>query len=1580
MIQKALWKKTNDLKTHPSHANASTAISTAKRLLGRHSVCHQRQQAVEDAVVPLSVRATVEIAVFRELGFLMPDACLNSSTATAAATGTATAAAASERPHPTLLGTSATPMNSSANATTESRISHIQEQNQVAWAVALIWFALITGLVLWSLFAVLSVPRKREWENSNSLGQRNLNLVDEDTAWQKGFLSWVSLSWVDGLVGRYGKCLHAIASDNEIMTKVEKNYHPYVAVKASWEQEVKEKGVQDANLGKAVLRAVGSRPMIGLLAAVAIDMLFAMVGMVVALDKLMQYLERIGEHKEQYPDEPANLLEPTIVCILLLFGVPMCYRTASVVAALLDGRYNNFCAGGLAGLIFEKALNLPVGSGTDPEEEDVAHLLQADGQDKDQSKPSAVQLLNIDILEVWSFLLRQTAAALFAPVISLSLFGLLIKHLRLAGVMGFLYILPCTVAMAMTQMKMIDWWKRYQGFQDQRLRRLTETLLHIRTIKSLAWENLSFERLNNARQAELKCSQQTIVLGGFLMSILHTSPWLSLIIALWADMSFHGSIKAAKIIVVQRIVMSLLESLGIMQMGLRKFSQVPNSFRRIKTHMTQADRPSGVVRPPQSPKEVAVRLSGNFTFLEGKPPVLKGLDITIAPGELVAIVGSVASGKSALLQTVIGELFAEEGSFVEGPAPGSSKLAYCSQVPWIFEGTLKENVIIQNKYDEDRYHQALYDAALEPDLQILPGGDQVTIGNHGIRLSGGQRARVSLARAAYMPEMEVVCIDDPFASVDVPTGQHLMDELLLGPLMKGKTRIVVTQPNPTKLRSFDRVILIKDGEVAANGSPLTVMEHPDFFALLTSSEDVKQGDSSGRDTPVNERVKRGLKKDQNAEPATSLRDLEAQEHVTSETFRWWLAAAGYGNITFFMIMIMIQRWLMLRENLVLAEWIDAKEQFGDVDDKVYLLRTFSVMAMCCVVIILVAYGASRVSISAATKMHATVVYAILRAPIDKFFDKQPVGRLISRLSFDMRQVDDFIPLISVTLLMFIFGFIVTQSFIVSVMPVKIVLLALPLYACCFAFAWLYRGTAVPLVFHLKFGLSMLQDLQSVVVSTNVSVRANGMTEDFVIRYNQVTASISRSNYLIHFVCKAWVQSRIFLCLSTLTCIFAVGGLWTEVQMGLIGSVVSMSFQQMVEFENISTTFTQFLNILNALQRLTNYFKVPQEAVPNMESDPTVRLRVKMDMKQLPKLTIKKDATTKTDKVIAGSNHGKKASSSSFVLCLNDRPLLTATPDGIGLETVPGVVLKDVFPNCTELREAKGSNFSIVAVNSLTRDPLRMAEELACPESNLWLDLWNSEYASGMSVKLEGLTAGYGNDKNVLENVEVNMLGREKVGFAGKTGCGKSTTLLCILRILEPRAGRIMIGGIDSKKLGLSALRSMVGLVPQDPTVFHGSWRYNIDPFNEFPDGRIWEALSRVQLLPYILSLPQGVDSEIAADGGNISFGQRQLLSLARMVVRQPPILLLDECTSALDPSTQQAAQLTLLREFPMTTVIAIAHRVETILDFDRIVVFDKGSVAENGSVKNLMSIDNGLFRKLVDGSKGQHSPLKKVKE
>jgi len=555
----------------------------------------------------------------------------------------------------------------------------------------------------------------------------------------------------------------------------------------------------------------------------------------------------------------------------------------------------------------------------------------------------------------------------------------------------------------------------------------------------------------------------------------------------------------------------------------------------------------------------------------------------------------------------------------------------------------------------------------------------------------------------------------------------------------------------------------------------------------------------------------------------------------------------------------------------------------------------------------------------------------------------------------------------VSLLGFFIGMCVTQIFIFKVLSWTMIVASLPFFLVMFFFIYLYRGAAVPLVFHSKFNLSVVQDLQAVVLTTCVSIRALGMRGHYVSKYNSSSANVIRCQYLVFHVCKAWVQSRVFLVWGSLSCNFVLACIWTDVPMGTVATIIAMCFGQMAEFEQVATTFTQLLNILNALQRLTRYFQIPQEGCQEMPNDPKVRVRVRVARDELACLELRRGQNSNL--VGAQSSEGKVWEGPTMVCLKGKSAILQATSDNIALELLDGRRLRDLAPASECLRSLGDEGYHIVGVSGVSQSADLMAEMFCSGAAWLWLDLWHSRYASGMRLRLEDLTAGYGMDKNVLCNINVDIAPRMKVGFAGATGCGKSTTLLCILRILELRRGRIVLGDLDISRIGLHTLRSIVGLVPQDPTVFEGTWRYNIDPFSEFPDASIWEALRCVELMPVVRALPQGIESQIAKNGNNLSFGQRQLLSLARMVIRQPPLLLLDECTSALDPATQGAVQKTLLSAFPMSTVIAIAHRIETILDFDQIIVLDSGSVVEAGSVKEVSQIPNGRFARMLAASR-----------
>ena len=225
-------------------------------------------------------------------------------------------------------------------------------------------------------------------------------------------------------------------------------------------------------------------------------------------------------------------------------------------------------------------------------------------------------------------------------------------------------------------------------------------------------------------------------------------------------------------------------------------------------------------------------------------------------------------------------------------------------------------------------------------------------------------------------------------------------------------------------------------------------------------------------------------------------------------------------------------------------------------------------------------------------------------------------------------------------------------------------------------------------------------------------------------------------------------------------------------------------------------------------------------------------------------------------------------------------------------------------------------------------------------------------------------------ENVLKGIDLDVEPMEKLGICGRTGAGKSSLTLALFRIIEPVSGQIIIDGEDITQLGLHVLRSKLTIIPQDPVLFTGDLRFNLDPIAQHSDEELWRCLELAHLKKHVVeNLNHGLESEVSEGGSNFSVGQRQLICLARALLRKTKILILDEATAAVDQDTDDLIQTTLRKEFKDCTVLTIAHRLNTIMDSDRVAVFSHGFLDEAGSPKDLMLDDNSSFRQMAADSK-----------
>jgi ABC-type multidrug transport system fused ATPase/permease subunit len=246
---------------------------------------------------------------------------------------------------------------------------------------------------------------------------------------------------------------------------------------------------------------------------------------------------------------------------------------------------------------------------------------------------------------------------------------------------------------------------------------------------------------------------------------------------------------------------------------------------------------------------------------------------------------------------------------------------------------------------------------------------------------------------------------------------------------------------------------------------------------------------------------------------------------------------------------------------------------------------------------------------------------------------------------------------------------------------------------------------------------------------------------------------------------------------------------------------------------------------------------------------------------------------------------------------------------------------------------------------------------------------SKDWPSRGEIKVIDLKLRYRSDLDlVLNGLNLNILPSEKIGVCGRTGAGKSSLFSAFFRLVNAESGSIEIDGIDISTIGLDDLRAKLSIIPQDPVIFSGTIRYNLDPFSLYSDDAIWDALEAVQMKSVVEKLPEGLQTKIAEYGGNFSVGEGQLICVARAILKPSKILFVDEATANVDKRTDELIQNVLRTKFKDRTLITIAHRLNTIIDYDRIVVMNEGKVAEFGKPLELLSIPNGIFKSMASES------------
>jgi len=863
------------------------------------------------------------------------------------------------------------------------------------------------------------------------------------------------------------------------------------------------------------------------------------------------------------------------------------------------------------------------------------------------------------------------------------------------------------------------------------------------------------------------------------------------------------------------------------------------------------------------------------------PAILKDISITIKAGDLVAVVGEVGCGKSSFLSAIFGEMEPLNGAKVYMPREEDDEkdgnfLGFCNQTPWVINETVKGNIVFGREFDCERYSQVVEACALKDDLAMLPAGDLTEIGERGINLSGGQKARVSLARAMYSPNTKLILLDDPLSAVDSHVGEHLFQKAISGELLAGTTRVLVTH-HVHFLPRCDIVVVLENGRIKHCGSYDDLVAQGVDFAGAVQAVGNNEGDKEATEAAAEsnipaERIVTSAETDSSRQNAAKMKDEGKNLIADEERIKGSVDSSAYfnyarlGGMLIFGLSLFVQgcaRAFELGAYFWLSYWstetakaLFANNPFSESKTLQYLAiySIFGIISIVCQTARSAILALHRCL--ACRKLHASLVSSILRAPIS-FFDVTPTGRILNRFAYDTDKVDFELSQTLNQVLNCVFSILGSIAALIVATKGTFLVPLVPI-------TWLYYLVQK----WFRMSNRELQRITSITgspifagfsetLSGTTTIRAFNAQDDFFSRCKSLFATTNAAFTLVQFA-NLWLSLRLDV-LGGIVSIFIAGVAVVTYPYGFISA----------GWLGLALSFSIDLN---------TFLKFGVRMLATLEAD-----------------------LTSVERILYYSNNIEQEA-------------------------------PDVIPD---------------------KDPK--------------IDSWPTQG----QITVENASMRYRDGPLVLKNLSFTIKGGEKIGVVGRTGSGKSSLMIALFRIteLEKNGGKILVDNVNVSEIGTDCLRTSLSIIPQDPVLFSNTVRYNLDPFSTKSDEELWDSLVKVRLGEVVASLPLGLEEPVAEGGENFSQGQRQLLCIARSLLRNPKILVMDEATASIDNTTDGLIQEMVRSSFANATVLTIAHRLNTIMDSDRILVLQKGEVAEFDTPKSLLSRKDSVFYGMVEESK-----------
>ncbi|XP_061343389.1 ABC transporter C family member 5-like isoform X2 [Gastrolobium bilobum] len=939
--------------------------------------------------------------------------------------------------------------------------------------------------------------------------------------------------------------------------------------------------------------------------------------------------------------------------------------------------------------------------------------------------------------------------------------AILYKNVGIASIATLIATIISIVATVPVARIQEDYQDKLMAAKDERMRKTSECLRNMRTLKLQAWEDRYRIKLEEMRGIEFKWLRKALYSQAFITFIFWSSPIFVSAVTFATSILLGGQLTAGG-------VLSALATFRILQEPLRNFpdlvstmAQTKVSLDRISDFLLQEElQEDATIVLPQGISNIAVEIKdGVFCWDPSLSSrlTLSGIHVKVEKGMRVAVCGMVGSGKSSFLSCILGEI-----PKLSGEVRVCGSAAYVSQSAWIQSGTIEENILFGSRMDKAKYKNVLHACSLKKDLEHFSHGDQTIIGDRGINLSGGQRQRVQLARALYQ-DADIYLLDDPFSAVDAHTGSELFREYILTALAD-KTVIFVTH-QVEFLPAADLILVLKEGciiqagkyddllgagtdfktLVSAHHEAIEAMDIPSHSSedsdenlsldapVMTSKKSIcsandidslakeVQDGSSGSD-------KKAIKDKKKAKRSRKKQLVQEEERVrgrvSMKVYLSYMAAAYKGLlIPLIIIAQALFQFLQIASNWWMA-WANPQTE-GDQPKVTPMVLLLVYMAL--------AFGSSwfifvraalvaTFGLAAAQKLFFKMLRSVFNAPMS-FFDSTPAGRILNRVSVDQSVVDLDIPFR-------LGGFASTTIQLIGIVSVmtevtwQVLLLVVPMAVACLWMQKYYMASSRELVRIVSIQKSPIIHLFGESIAGASTIRGFGQEKRFMKRNLYLLDCYARP-FFCSLAAIEWLCLRMEL-LSTFVFAFCMVLLVSfphgSIDPSMAGLAVTYGLNLNARLSRWILSFCKLENKIISIERIYQYSQIPSEAPAIIE---------------------------------------------------DSRPPSSWPENG----TIRIIDLK-------------------------------------------------VRYKENLPLVLHGVSCTFPGGKNI--------------GIVGRTGSGKSTLIQALFRLVEPSSGSILIDNINISEIGLHDLRSHLSIIPQDPTLFEGTIRGNLDPLEEHSDKEIWE--------------------------------------------------------------------------------------------------------------------------------------------